>query len=263
MSLYGVYITPARFARNIDQGKPIVEAVYRYRSAIGLYPDTLGDMIPAYLVTLPKDWRYTPPSGGRPPRLQLRGGFHSYLSYYFAHPIDSKLPQSAWPEGWGYDQEGTLHFQGKDKVAVPSFEKENDDLVTARIQELRRRVRAGAKDSGLLNAYKPIRHFPLRQGDGRYLSHQKPGGTPLLIGAGGLLTARHKKAYAIVGNDPDTVVVGEGRTVSFKMLEADLGMILEGCEAGGCEPRSQTVPRGTASSPAAGPRRPRSRPPAA
>ena len=40
----------------------------------------------------------------------------------------------------------------------------------------------------------------------------------------------HENGYAIVDKDPDYVVVGEGRTVSFEMLETALGMIMDGAK---------------------------------
>src|SRR5262245_59862240 len=62
----------------------------------------------------------------------------------------------------------------------------------------------------------------------RFLARQKPEGTAFVIGEGGLLSALHENGYAIVDKDPDYVVVGEGRTISFEMVEAALGMILGG-----------------------------------
>jgi NagD protein len=62
----------------------------------------------------------------------------------------------------------------------------------------------------------------------RFLAQQKPGGTAFVIGEGGLLTALHESGYAIVDKDPDYVVVGEGRTISFELVEAALKMILKG-----------------------------------
>src|SRR3954454_8033933 len=64
----------------------------------------------------------------------------------------------------------------------------------------------------------------------RFLAQQKPGGSAYVIGEGGLLTALHENGYAIVDRDPDYVVVGEGRTVSFEMVEAALEMILGGAK---------------------------------
>jgi NagD protein len=63
-----------------------------------------------------------------------------------------------------------------------------------------------------------------------FLSQQKPHGTAYVIGEGGLLTALHENGYAIVDKDPDYVVVGEGRTISFEMVEAALGMVLGGAK---------------------------------
>lgn len=42
--------------------------------------------------------------------------------------------------------------------------------------------------------------------------------------------ALHRNGYSIVDKDPDYVVVGEGRTVNFEMVEAALGMILKGAK---------------------------------
>src|SRR5437764_8964430 len=77
----------------------------------------------------------------------------------------------------------------------------------------------------------------------RFLAQQKPSGTAYVIGEGGLLTALHENGYAVVDRDPDYVVVGEGRTVSFEMLEAALGMILGGAKlvATNLDPNCPTV----------------------
>jgi NagD protein len=72
--------------------------------------------------------------------------------------------------------------------------------------------------------------FTCAMATARFLADQRPRGTAFVIGEGGLLTALHENGYAIVDKDPDYVVVGEGRTVSFEMLEAALGMILGGAK---------------------------------
>jgi NagD protein len=64
----------------------------------------------------------------------------------------------------------------------------------------------------------------------RFLARQKPNGTAFVIGEGGLLTALHSNGYSIVDRDPDYVVVGEGRTLSFEMVETAVGMILGGAK---------------------------------
>jgi 5'-nucleotidase len=72
--------------------------------------------------------------------------------------------------------------------------------------------------------------FTCAMATARFLAMQKPRGTAFVIGEGGLLTALHTNGYAIVDKDPDYVVVGEGRTISFEMAEAALGMILGGAK---------------------------------
>ena len=64
----------------------------------------------------------------------------------------------------------------------------------------------------------------------RFLANQKPAGTAYVIGEGGLLTALHNNGYSIVEKDPDYVVVGEGRTLNFEMVEAAVSMILNGAK---------------------------------
>jgi len=70
--------------------------------------------------------------------------------------------------------------------------------------------------------------FTCAMATARFLAAQKPGGTALVIGEGGLLAALHKNGYAIVDDDPDYVVVGEGRTFNMEIVEAAVRMILRG-----------------------------------
>jgi 5'-nucleotidase len=72
--------------------------------------------------------------------------------------------------------------------------------------------------------------FTCAMATARFLAAQKPGGTAFVIGEGGLLTALHANGYSIVDKDPDYVVVGEGRLVTFEMVEAALNMILNGAK---------------------------------
>jgi NagD protein len=72
--------------------------------------------------------------------------------------------------------------------------------------------------------------FTCAMATARFLAKQKPQGTAFVIGEGGLLTALHNNGYAIVDKDPDYVVVGEGRTFNFEMVEAALGMIVAGAK---------------------------------
>lgn len=72
--------------------------------------------------------------------------------------------------------------------------------------------------------------FTCAMATARFLAQQRPGGTAYVIGEGGLMTALHHNGYAIVDKDPDYVVVGEGRTFTFEMVETALGMIRGGAK---------------------------------
>jgi len=72
--------------------------------------------------------------------------------------------------------------------------------------------------------------FTCAMATARFLARQKPNGTAFVIGEGGLLTALHTNGYSIVDKDPDYVVVGEGRTLNFEMVEAAVGMIMAGAK---------------------------------
>lgn len=72
--------------------------------------------------------------------------------------------------------------------------------------------------------------FTCAMATARFLAKQKPKGTAFVIGEGGLLTALHQNGYAIVDKDPDYVVVGEGRTMTFEVMEAAVRMIVDGAK---------------------------------
>ncbi|MCC7145491.1 MAG: TIGR01457 family HAD-type hydrolase [Phycisphaeraceae bacterium] len=72
--------------------------------------------------------------------------------------------------------------------------------------------------------------FTCAMATARFLAQQKPHGTAFVIGEGGLLNALHHNGYAIVDKDPDYVVVGEGRNLSFELVEQALSMILNGAK---------------------------------
>jgi len=72
--------------------------------------------------------------------------------------------------------------------------------------------------------------FTAAMATARFLAAQKPRGTAFVIGEGGLLHALHTHGYSIVDHDPDYVVVGEGRTMSFETMEAAVRMIVRGAK---------------------------------
>jgi NagD protein len=72
--------------------------------------------------------------------------------------------------------------------------------------------------------------FTCAMATARFLAQQKPHGTALVIGEGGLLQALHRNGYSIVDDDPDYVVVGEGRTFNMEVVEAAVKVILRGAK---------------------------------
>lgn len=64
----------------------------------------------------------------------------------------------------------------------------------------------------------------------RFLAHRQPHGTAYVLGEGGLLTALHEHGYSVVDHDPDYVVVGESRTVTFEMVERATNLVLGGAK---------------------------------
>ena len=72
--------------------------------------------------------------------------------------------------------------------------------------------------------------FTCAMATARFLAAQKPNGTAYVIGEGGLLHALHHNGYSVVDHDPDYVVVGEGRSLSFEMMEAAVRMIDAGAK---------------------------------
>jgi NagD protein len=72
--------------------------------------------------------------------------------------------------------------------------------------------------------------FTCAMATARFLAEQKPGGTAFVIGEGGLLTAMHQNGYAVVDQEPDYVVVGEGRTFNLELVESAVNMIHRGAK---------------------------------
>ena len=61
-----------------------------------------------------------------------------------------------------------------------------------------------------------------------FVHRQRPRGTAFVIGEGGLLKALNDAGYAISRENPDYVIVGEGRVLNFEMVEQAHRMIARG-----------------------------------
>lgn len=136
--------------------------------------------------------------------------------------------------GFLIDMDGVIYRGGQLIPGADRFinELRNDDVpfrfLTNNSQRTRRDVATRLQRLGI--DVEPEHVYTCAMATARYLAGQKPGGTAYVIGEGGLLTALHENGYAVVDRDPDYVVVGEGRILTFEMVEAALKMILGGAK---------------------------------
>ncbi len=70
--------------------------------------------------------------------------------------------------------------------------------------------------------------FTCSMATARFVAQQKPGGSAYVIGEGGLLNALHLNGYSVVEDNPDYVIVGEGRTMTFEMIEKAVRLVAGG-----------------------------------
>ncbi|WP_226895287.1 HAD-IIA family hydrolase [Luteolibacter marinus] len=70
--------------------------------------------------------------------------------------------------------------------------------------------------------------FTCAMATARFLASQKPNGTAYVIGEHGLAAALHRNGYSVVDDDADFVVVGEGRTLTFEMIERGVRLVEKG-----------------------------------
>src|SRR3954470_12428919 len=136
--------------------------------------------------------------------------------------------------GYLIDMDGVIY---RGNQLIPGADRFIHELRTANIpflfltnnsQRTRRDVATKLQRLGIEAEEEHV--FTCAMATARFLARQKPAGTAFVIGEGGLLTALHSNGYAIVDKDPDYVVVGEGRTLNFEMVEAALGMIQGGAK---------------------------------
>src|SRR5664279_3972705 len=64
----------------------------------------------------------------------------------------------------------------------------------------------------------------------KFLADQAPKGTAYVLGEGGLLTSLHENGLTLVDNEPDFVVLGEGRNFTLEMVQRAVDMILGGAK---------------------------------
>jgi NagD protein len=72
--------------------------------------------------------------------------------------------------------------------------------------------------------------FTCAMATARYLASRKENGTAYVIGEGGLLTELHNVGYSIVDDNPDYVIIGEGRTIMLESVDKAINMIMKGAK---------------------------------
>ncbi len=72
--------------------------------------------------------------------------------------------------------------------------------------------------------------FTCAMATARFLAGQRPCGTAFVLGENGLANALHVNGYSVVDSDPDYVVVGEGRTFTFEMIEKAVRLVEKGAK---------------------------------
>jgi len=137
-------------------------------------------------------------------------------------------------QGYLIDMDGVIY---KGNELIPGAEKFINRLIDESIpflfltnnsQRTRRDTVIKLNRMGIRAEEKHI--FTCAIATARFLKHQKPNGTAYVIGEGGLLNALYHNGYAVVDHNPDYVVVGEGRTLNWEMMEKAVRMILDGAK---------------------------------
>ena len=140
------------------------------------------------------------------------------------------------PSGHGFliDMDGVI-YRGSD--LIPGADRFVRDLLDLRLPFLfltnnsQRTRRDGVAKLRRLGIDVDEAHiFTCAMATARFLASQKPAGTAYVIGEGGLLQSLHQNGYAVVDHDPDYVVVGEGRAVTYEMMETAVRMVLGGAK---------------------------------
>jgi len=70
--------------------------------------------------------------------------------------------------------------------------------------------------------------FTCAMATARFLASQKPDGTAYVVGEHGLAAALHRNGLTVVDDDADFVVIGEGRTMTFEMIERGVRLVEKG-----------------------------------
>ena len=138
------------------------------------------------------------------------------------------------PFGYLIDMDGVVYRGG---ALIPGanafFQTLNDQqipflLLTNNSQRARRDVVLKMTNLGIDITEDHV--FTCAMSTARFLASQRPNGSAYVIGEGGILNALHRNGYAINETNPDYVVVAEGRTLNFEIVEKALQLVLNGAK---------------------------------
>jgi NagD protein len=136
------------------------------------------------------------------------------------------------PECWLTDMDGVLVHEGHALPGAADFlarliEKDRRFLVLTNNSIFTPRdLAARLAHSGLQVPEARIWTSALATAD--FLASQQPGGSAFVIGEAGLTTALHEVGYTLTETNPDYVVLGETRSVSFTAITKAVRLVLAG-----------------------------------
>jgi NagD protein len=124
---------------------------------------------------------------------------------------------------------GDIMIPGADKF-IASLLKQNIPFMFMTNNSQRTRLEAVRKLAKLGIDVTEKHIYTSAMATGKFLANQVPGGTAYVLGEGGLLTSLHENNITLVDNDPDFVVLGEGRNFTLEMVQRAVDMILAGAK---------------------------------
>lgn len=151
-----------------------------------------------------------------------------------AYAPDTVTLTPSTSHGFLIDMDGVIHrgsdlIPGADRFIAELLDQKIPFLfLTNNSQRTRRDVVAKLRRFGIQAEESHI--FTCAMATARFLAAQKPAGTAYVIGEGGLLQALHQNGYAVVDHEPDYVVIGEGRAVTYEMMETAVRLVLAGAK---------------------------------
>lgn len=163
-------------------------------------------------------------------------GFRLYRPKSFIYRKDKTEPEaSSMDHGFLIDMDGVIYRGGQLIEGAASFIesllKTNTPFrfLTNNSRRTRRDVASYLRYLGIPGITE-THVYTCSIATARFLARQNPDGTAYVIGEGGLLTALHLNGFSVVDHNPDYVVVGEGRAITYEMIEKAILMVSRGAK---------------------------------